>query len=107
VTVLLVLAATLLAWFFLRRANELSVIEVRNGDARLTRGRAPGRLLFDIGEIARRAAIERATLRIVSEGGSPRLEVFGTASPTEIQQLRNVVGEHRVLHFRTGRRPHR
>ena len=92
-------------WLLLRRANELCVIRVRNGETTLARGRAPARLLHDVGEIARRTALARATLRIVSESASPRVYVTGVASDAIVQQIRNVVGEHQVVHFRTGRRP--
>src|SRR4249920_3269740 len=97
-TGLLVLLVVLGFWFFLRRANELAVIEVRHGEARLRRGRAPGRLLFDVEEIVRRSGLERATIRVVSESGSPRVEVSGSVNAGVVQQIRNVVGEHQVLH---------
>jgi hypothetical protein len=105
VTVLLpVLSAVVCLWLVTRRANELCVIRVRNGEAVLVRGRAPARLLHDIGDIARRAALPCATIRVVSESASPRVYVAGAAPEAVVQQVRNVVGEHQVLHFRTGRR---
>jgi hypothetical protein len=105
VTALLVLVVVLAVWFVVRRANELAVLDVRNGHARLRRGRAPARFLLDVEEVVRRAGIERATIRVVSESGAPRVEVSGSVSAGVVQQIRNVAGEHQVSHFRTGRRP--
>lgn len=91
-------------WLLLHRANELCMIRIRNGVARLVRGRAPSRLLHDIEEIARRTEISNAKIRIVSESGSPAVYASGSIAEAARQQLLNVVGEHRVVHFRTGRR---
>jgi Protein of unknown function (DUF3634) len=104
VAILVALVAVVGLWLLLRRANELCAIRIRNGDARLVRGRAPGRLLYDVAEIARRAQVSDAYVRVVSESGSPVAKVSGAVSEATVQQLRNVVGEHQVVHFRTGRR---
>lgn len=40
---------------------------------------------------------------VVNEGGAPRLLVRSGAAPeTIVQQLRNVAGQHQLVHFRTG-----
>jgi hypothetical protein len=103
-TILLTLLVVIGLWLLLRRANELCMIRIRHGGVRLVRGRAPSRLLHDIGEIARRAEATDARVRIVSESGSPAVYASGSIADATLQQLRNVVSEHRVPHFRTGRR---
>ena len=101
---LLLIAVALAGWLFLARANELCVIRVSAGGASLVRGRAPARFLSDVRDIARRAAVEDATIRVVVQGGAPRVVASGV-SETVLQQLRNAAGQHQVLHFRAGRRP--
>jgi regulator of protease activity HflC (stomatin/prohibitin superfamily) len=105
VWLLVVGSLVLVVWLFLRRANELCVFRISNGELRLVGGRAPAGLLVDAGEVTRRAAIADATIRIVSEGGEPRLVANDALGQAVNQQLRNVVGQYRLLQFRTGRRP--
>jgi hypothetical protein len=79
-------------WASARAAVTVCLVEVREGKARVTRGGlAPG-ILSDIEDILVRPTIARATLRIVRSGGLARLEVKGTVSEAQRQQLRNVVG---------------
>ena len=93
----------MLLWLVARRANELCAVTLARGHATLLRGRAPQRFLSDVAEIAARAPDARAVVAVVNEGGSPRVVVrSGAASETLVQQLRNVTGQHQVLHFRTG-----
>jgi hypothetical protein len=101
---LLALTVTVaLVWLALGRANELCAIRVEQGRARLSRGKAPPRFLSDVNEIARRASLGPVTLRVVTEGGEPRLVTPVGVPDSTVQQLRNALGQHRVLHFRTGR----
>lgn len=104
-SLLLLAVASAVAWFVLGRANELCSIRVEHGEARLARGKAPPRFLSDVREIARRAGLGAVTLRVVTEGGQPRLVPPANIPEDAVQQLRNALGQHRVLHFRTGRRP--
>jgi Protein of unknown function (DUF3634) len=97
-------ATIALSWAVLRRANELCAIRVRDGASHLARGRAPARFLADVEEIVKRANISSSTLRVVVESGVPRLLVPSDLSADVVQQLRNAVGQHQVLHFRSGRR---
>jgi hypothetical protein len=96
--------AVALAWILLGRANELCAIRVEAGRATLVRGRAPARFLSDVDEIVRRTSLGPVTFRVVVEGGVPRLVPPAGAPEITVQQLRNALGQHRVLHFRTGRR---
>ena len=100
---LIAAAAFALVWLFLRRANELCTLEIAEGRSTLLRGRAPGRFLSDVRDIAARSSDERLVIAVVSEGGLPRVVVRSGAPRDHIlQQLRNVAGQHRVHHFRTG-----
>jgi hypothetical protein len=102
---LLVLAvAALLAWLLLRRANELCAVRVLDGKARLVRGRAPGALVPEFEDVLRRAQVSSVELRIVSEGGAPRLVPNPGLTEEVAQRLRNVLGPYSVLHFRRGPR---
>jgi len=96
-------AVALFLWFGLRRANEISVFELSRDGARLIRGRTPPELLSDIAEIARRAAVPTTVVRVITEGGTPRLIAPTHLPDAVVQQLRNVVGRHQAAHFRNGR----
>jgi len=101
------LALFVFGWFLLGRANELCAIRVRSGQARLVRGRAPARFLSDVSEILRHSRVPDTMIRVVSERGTPCLQVSADVSDGVAQRLRNVTGEHRIVHFRTGKRPAR
>jgi hypothetical protein len=91
------------AWFLLRRANELCVVRVRDGKLRVLRGKAPHALLSDFDDILGRGHVRKGTLRIVSEAGVPRLMTPLGLRDDVLQQLRNALGRFQVLHFRTAR----
>ena len=87
----------------LRRATSLFVLGVRDGRVELSSGQVPPRLLRDIEDVMRRSGAGRATLRVIAEGGRPR--VVGTGlDPATLQRLRNVVGGWTVAQIRAGRR---
>ena len=91
-------------WLGLRRATELFSVEVRDGKTRLARGHCPPRLLSDLGDVARRGRLERATVRVVTEGGKPRVVPGAGLDDAVLQQLRNVVGTWSVQQIRAGRK---
>lgn len=97
-------ALALLAWFVLRRANELCVFVVEDGKSRLASGRAPATLNAQIDDIVRRAGVARATFRVVVESGLPRFDPDSNVPDAVIQQVRNCVGQYQVAQFRQGRR---
>jgi hypothetical protein len=104
----LLLAACLFApiAYALRRANELFVLSARNGTLRITRGRVPPALFSELAEIAERANLDNAEIRVLSESGVPRLFVSGAnASALEQagQAARNVLGRFSVAQIRAGR----
>jgi hypothetical protein len=104
VTWVVVFAVVVAAWLLMRRANELCALRLSPDGARLVRGRAPAGLLSDANEVARRAALRGVTVRVVTESGEPRLVSPPGVPEAVVQQLRNVVGQYRVVHFRTGKR---
>lgn len=104
----LIVGVVALAFAALSRANELCAIRLRLGEAQLVRGRVPARFLEDVMDIAHRARLDGVIVRVVSEGGQPRLVVArGVVDADVAQRLRNALGQHQVVHFRTGRRSRR
>lgn len=74
------------------RANELVVLAARGGRLEVRRGRAPAKLLSELGEVTRRARLDGVTLKIVAEDRRPRLLLTGEVDDGVAQRLRNVVG---------------
>ncbi len=74
------------------RANELVVLDARAGKLEVRRGRAPAKLLRELGEVTRRAKLDAVSLKIVAEDARPRLVLGGTVDDGVAQRLRNVVG---------------
>lgn len=100
----LVIATSLL---FLRRVNELFVIRVHRGKIRIVRGRLPQGLLDDIADVVERSHAPELELRVISEGGIPRLVTRGSQSQEVAQRLRNVLGRWTVGQIRSAPRPRR
>ena len=88
----------------IKRSTELFVLEVEGGRVRVVRGRIPPRLLADIEEVVGRPPVPRAQIRVVTEGGAPRVLPGEGLDPGRLQQLRNVVGMWEVAKIRAGRR---
>jgi len=94
----------------LRRANELFVLSASHGKLTITRGRVPAALFADLADIAERAKLHDAQLRVVSESGVPRLLVCSvdgvkSGAYAALEQAgRNVLGRFSVAQIRAGRR---
>jgi hypothetical protein len=88
----------------LRGSPELARLAVRDGKLSLLRGRVPPRLLDDFGDVLSRRTILRADIRVVLDGGRPRVVATGVTDD-ELQQLRNIVGPYTSAQFRAGRAP--
>jgi uncharacterized protein DUF3634 len=99
-----VLAVILVLLVLLRGSPELARFEVRDGRLSFLRGRLPPRLFEDFADVLSRRSIERADVRIVLDGGRPRVVATGVTDD-ELQQLRNVAGSYTSSQFRTGRAP--
>lgn len=87
-----------------RRAGELFLVSIKNGEALTVRGRIPKSLLSAFREVARHESIRRATVRGVMENGAPRLVVTGVDDGTA-QQLRNSFSVHPLSKLRSARPP--
>jgi hypothetical protein len=101
--IFLLLALAIPFFISLRRANELFVISVRNGQPRFVRGRIPGPLLQDIADIVQRPRVPSGRIRVCREGGRARLLARGEFEPGQIQQLRNVLGTYTLSQIIAGR----
>jgi hypothetical protein len=88
------------ALFALRRANELCAIRVDGASVRLVRGFAPATLVHEIEDIAERTGLRDVTLRIVVDGGVPRLVPPRGVPDGPAQMIRNAVGLHPLVQFR-------
>jgi hypothetical protein len=97
-----VLGAILVVLLFLRGSPELARLEVRDGKVSFLRGRMPSKLVDDFADILSHRSIQRADVRIVLEGGVPRVVAEGL-SDDRLQQLRNVTGSYSTAQFRSGR----
>jgi hypothetical protein len=84
--------ALIALWLSARAAVTVCLLDITRGDVVVRRGGLAPRILADIGDVAARPKIARATLRIVRERGRAILEVNGAVPPAQLQQLRNVVG---------------
>lgn len=96
-----VLAALVIAipFLLLRHANELFVLRIEGGRVRLVRGRLPKRLFDAIADIAERSRTSDVRVRVISQGGAPRLVPDGLP-PELAQRLRNVIGQFTVAEIR-------
>jgi len=103
VVVLVVIAVMLVV---LRGAPELARLEVRDGELSFVRGRMPPGLFGDLADVLSRRRVGRAEVRIVLDGGRPRVVASGVTDD-ELQQLRNVTGAYSSAQFRSGRAPSR
>ncbi|MCW5792403.1 MAG: DUF3634 family protein [Polyangiaceae bacterium] len=103
----ILLAAALvfgLFWLVIRRQNELFCIRVESSKLRLVRGAVPPRLKSDLEDVVKRAQVVSGEIRLVTEGGAPRVLTQGL-SPGVAQQVRNVIGTWRLPALRNaGRR---
>lgn len=95
------------AFLFLRRVNELFVLRVHRGRLEIVRGRLPQALLDDIADVVARSRAANLELRVISEGGMPRLLTRGSQSEEVAQRLRNVLGRWTVGQIRSAPRPRR
>ncbi len=101
-SILLVLAIPLAV--AISRSNEVTVLDVEAGSIRVRRGRIPQRLLNELADVVRRPKVVRAVVRIVAEGGHPRVIASGDLGEAQLQQLRNVVGTFRLAEIRNAPR---
>jgi hypothetical protein len=85
----------------LRRASELARFVVRGGVVTRAKGHVPARMLADVGDVVKRPNVAHALVRIVVDGGAPRVLVTGSLTSAQVQQLRNVVGGYPLAKLRS------
>jgi hypothetical protein len=90
-------------WLSTRAAITVCVLDITSGHVVVRRGAIAPRILADIRDVASRPRIALATLRIVRARGRAALEVSGAVSPSQLQQLRNVVGSVPLAKLVNGR----
>lgn len=100
----IVVALVVLVLFVLRGAPELARLEVEGGRLSFRSGRVPRGLLSDFEDALRGSNVARASIRIVLDGGRPRVTADGL-SEGELQLLRNLAGRYETAQFRTGKSP--
>ena len=95
----------LLVWVNARAAITIALLEIVDGETRVTRGGLSPRVLEELRDVASRPRIKSATLRIVRAKDRARIEVRGNVSDQQLQRLRNIVGNVRLSQLaRAGRR---
>lgn len=83
------------------RANRrLLVLRVENGRIARARGRAPGELLHDFGDVFRQTGVSCRVALVLSEG-RVIVDASGPGADAVRQRLRNVVGRFPVQRLRT------
>jgi len=105
----LAVAAIVALLWMMRNATLLFSAEVERGRIVTLRGRAPKGLVRDMTDVLRQRPVEKASLRVVVEGGAPALHATGDLNEGEQQRLRNVLGtwplaKIRAAPYRTVRR---
>ena len=99
---LVVAVAIVLVLFFLRGSPELARLDVENGKPSFVSGRMPPKLLHDFEDVLSDRSIAKAVVRVVVDGGQPRVVAKGLPEH-KLQQLRNVAGRYPTTQFRKGR----
>jgi len=83
-------------------SRRLLILDVQAGKITRARGRAPGELLHDLSDVAKRASLTgRIEVRIERDHGV--LHVRGEIDEGSQQRLRNVIGRFPLAKLRAGR----
>lgn len=98
----LIASALLLFFVAIRRATELFVVKVRDGQAHFFRGRMPQSLLDEIDDVVRTPPVAQADLQVVRRSGRPELSVRGELHADQLQRLRNVLGRYSAQRIAAG-----
>ncbi len=82
----------LLVWANARAAITIALMEIKDGEIRLTRGALSPRVLDDLRDVASQPRIKSASVRIVRAKDHARVQVHGSVSDHQLQRIRNIVG---------------
>jgi Protein of unknown function (DUF3634) len=88
----IVSAALVALYVSARRAVTIAELEIEQGSVRVVRGGIAPPVLADLRDVARRPPIAELRIRIVRASGRAEVELIGTVSADQAQQIRNVVG---------------
>lgn len=87
-----VVAGLVAVYLAARRAVTIAVLEVERGKVTVTHGGIAPPVLADLRDVARRPPIDALRIRIVRASGRAEVELEGSISTAQAQQLRNVIG---------------
>jgi hypothetical protein len=73
------------------RARAICVLSVRQGRVLIMRGSLPSSALTALVDVFERSRVQRASVRVLRDGGRPRLDASGLDANT-LQRARNVIG---------------
>jgi hypothetical protein len=94
-----------LLWTSSRAAVTIAVATVRDGRLEVTRGALSPRVLEGLRHVAAgRPPVTSATIRVMRAKDRARVEVSGTLTEAQIQQIRNIVGVLKLPEVSRGRR---
>lgn len=89
-------AAIGLLFWAVTRDLETFRIEIDDGEPRVVRGKAPPGFVDDVRTIAKH--VEAGVIRVVKEGGEPRLVGSSSIDDATLQRLRNAFSVRRRRH---------
>jgi len=105
IVIVAILAFLAAIWAAARNATTVCVLEVTKGKVTVTRGALAPRVLSDIGDVVSRPKkVAHATIRISRARGRAEVELRGTLSKDQQQQLRNVIGTVPLAKLENGKR---
>jgi hypothetical protein len=93
-----------LLWISARSAITIAVLEISDGQLRVTRGGLAPRVLADLRDVAARPKIRSASIRVVRSKDHARLEIRGDIAEPQVQRIRNVVGSVKLAQLINARR---
>ncbi|MFT3838334.1 MAG: DUF3634 family protein [Myxococcaceae bacterium] len=101
---LFVIAVFALLLFFYLRSQDLFVLSIRDGNAKLIRGRIPGPLRVDFLDACRSMRITHCTITAMRSEGGARLHVSGM-DDFHAQRLRNIFRLYSLSDLRAAKAP--
>jgi hypothetical protein len=101
-------AATLIGllalWASARGAITICVLDVESGQVTVAKGALSPRVLSDVRDIVRRPKVKSARIRVVRSRDFAQLDMSGSLSDQQRQQLQNLIGNTPVAKLAGGRR---
>lgn len=94
----------LLLWISARSAITIAVLEIHDGELRVTRGGLSPRVLGDLRDVTAHSRRKSATIRILRSRDHARVEIKGDLEAHHVQRIRNVIGSVKLAQLVNGRR---